>query len=259
MLRITALALPLLACAAPLVARSRTTMRAPLGARRSRNMAARSEDPAAVQPMEVTPVAPVQTEAPMKQLYKYATGTAPMGNYWDPLGLSKDKSESEMKRIREAEITHSRVAMLAFLGFLFQEALIDRPLFSTPELGPITGPAIYHFQEVAERFPFFWLATIPFIAMAEHKRALLGWQDPTKGGSMFGLKDDYIPGNLGFDPTGAYPADAKGRQEMQNKELNNGRLAMLGVAGLMAQELISGKTMYDGLNLGSYMPPHGPY
>jgi len=195
---------------------------------------------------------------PVRQPWKYPAGTAPFGNYFDPLGISKDKTESEMKRIREAEVTHSRVAMLAFLGFFFQEAILDRPLFATKELGGITGPAIYHFQQVSERFPGFWLATIPFFAYFENLRARKGWQDPTKGGDLFGIKEDYEPGDLGFDPFSAYPLDSRGRAEMKNKELNNGRLAMLGVAGLMAQELVNGKTLYDSLNLGALMPPHGP-
>lgn len=32
---------------------------------------------------------------------------------------------------------------------------------------------------------------------------------------------------------------------MQTKELNNGRLAMIGVAGMVAQELVSGSTLFS--------------
>jgi len=209
---------------------------------------------------DATPVAPSEEpEAPKRRPYSFPRGTAPMGDYFDPLGLTKGKSESELKRFREAEITHSRVAMLAALGFIFQEALIERPLFATKELGPIKGPAIYHFQEVAERFPFFWLLTIPAIGYFENIRARKGWQDPTQGGDLFGLKEDYTPGDLGFDPFGAFPIDSNGQAEMRNKELNNGRLAMLGVAGLAAQELVNGKTVFDFLQLDKIVPPHGPY
>merc|ERR1719502_1282802 len=110
--------------------------------------------------------------------------------------------------------------MMAFLGFVVQEAITNKPIFATKELGGIKGPAIYHFQQVAERFPFFWLATIPFFAYFENQRARTGWQDPTKGGDLFGIKSDYEPGNLGFDPFGAYPIDAKGKKDMKQKELN---------------------------------------
>eukprot|EP00466_Bigelowiella_natans_P019226 jgi/Bigna1/52089/estExt_Genewise1Plus.C_50138 len=222
-------------------------MRQPLAQRRT-----------AVRSSETPAETPVVAEEPARQPYKLPRGSAPMGDYFDPLGLSKGKDESELKRFREAEITHSRVAMLAFLGFLFQEALLDRPLFSTPELGGIKGPAIYHFQQVSERFPLFWVATLPFFAYFENIRARKGWADPTKGGPLFGLKEDYTPGDLGFDPFQAYPLDSNGKKAMQDKELNNGRLAMLGVAGLMAQELVDGKTMYEALNLDKLVPPHGP-
>mmetsp|Transcript_13258 Transcript_13258/g.25918 ORF Transcript_13258/g.25918 Transcript_13258/m.25918 type:complete len:258 (+) Transcript_13258:73-846(+) len=221
---------------------------------RLNNIVAKSSEPAAAPEPASESAAP----EPIKKAYTYNAGSAPLGPYFDPLGFSKGKSESEMKRIREAEITHSRVAMLAVLGFLFQEALLDRPLFFKQDLGPIEGPAIYHFQEVSERYPLFWLATIPFFAFHENLRARMGWQDPTKGGDLFGLKDDYEPGNLGFDPFQAYPLDTAGQKEMQNKELNNGRLAMLAVAGFMAQELANGKTIYENLSLDKLVPPHGP-
>merc|ERR1711881_40648 len=42
---------------------------------------------------------------------------APTG-FFDPAGLSDGVSPSELKRYREAELTHGRVAMLASLGFL---------------------------------------------------------------------------------------------------------------------------------------------
>ena len=63
--------------------------------------------------------------------------TGPLGNF-DPLGLSKDLDLTEMKRYREAEVTHGRVAMTAVIGFLVAESF--HPLFG----GNIGGPAIYH-------------------------------------------------------------------------------------------------------------------
>mmetsp|Transcript_26759 Transcript_26759/g.37233 ORF Transcript_26759/g.37233 Transcript_26759/m.37233 type:complete len:263 (-) Transcript_26759:376-1164(-) len=236
---------------------SKTTHNVPM--RRARQpLASRFGGKMAVRSSEAEAPAPVAEGAPARQPYRFAKGTAPMGEFFDPLGISKGKSESELKRLREAELTHGRVSMLAVLGFLFQEALLDRPLFSNAK-GSVNGPAIFHFQEVSERYPFFWLATIPFFAFFENKRARIGWQDPTKGGDLFGLKEDYIPGELGFDPFQAYPLDSNGKQDMKNKELNNGRLAMLAAAGFMAQELVNKKTIYENLGLDKLVPPHGPF
>merc|ERR1712159_966255 len=47
---------------------------------------------------------------------------------FDPLGFLDGKSELEVNRFRECELTHGRVAMLASLGFIVQEKF--HPLFS---------------------------------------------------------------------------------------------------------------------------------
>ncbi len=52
------------------------------------------------------------------------------------------------------------------------------------------------------------------------------------------LKDTYYPGDVGFDPLNLKPTDADEFATMQTKELQNGRLAMLGAAGMIAQELV---------------------
>ena len=57
--------------------------------------------------------------------------------------------------------------------------------------------------------------------------------------AVAGLKEGYINGDLGFDPLGFKPKDPAAFKTMQTKEINNGRMAMLAVAGLVAQELVS--------------------
>lgn len=53
---------------------------------------------------------------------------------------------------------------------------------------------------------------------------------------------------LGFDPLGLTPVDPAAFEKMAAKELNNGRLAMIGVAGFIAQELVNGNDIF--VNLG---------
>ena len=52
----------------------------------------------------------------------------------------------------------------------------------------------------------------------------------------------YFPGDVGFDPLGLAPADPAELRRMQEKELANGRLAMLAAAGFAAQEAATGVT-----------------
>ena len=53
---------------------------------------------------------------------------APTG-YFDPAGLAAKTTPDQVKRYREAELTHGRVCMLAALGFLFGEWAQDKTLF----------------------------------------------------------------------------------------------------------------------------------
>ena len=55
------------------------------------------------------------------------------------------------------------------------------------------------------------------------------------------LRDDAEPGDLEWDPLAWYPSDPVEQQIIKTKELQNGRLAMLAVAGIVAQELTDGK------------------
>ena len=49
---------------------------------------------------------------------------------------------------------------------------------------------------------------------------------------------------MGFDPLGFKPTDAAAFKTIATKEINNGRLAMLAVAGIVAQELVTGEKIF---------------
>ena len=82
------------------------------------------------------------------------------------------------------------------------------------------------------------------IGLAETLRIQKGWANPYEGKDIKGnlLRDDYYPGDLGFDPLGLKPEDPAELRIMQEKELSHGRLAMLAAAGFMAQEAVTGAT-----------------
>ena len=74
-----------------------------------------------------------------------------------------------------------------------------------------------------------------------------GWVNPsdTPVDAPGQLLADYTPGDLGFDPLGLMPEDPEEFFEMQTKELQNGRLAMLAAAGFLAQEAVDGKGILE--------------
>merc|ERR1719247_3492915 len=148
---------------------------------------------------------------------------------FDPLGLMEGKSKLEVFRLREAELTHGRVAMLASLGFLVQEKF--HPLFSADG-----GPAI---QQIPQLPVWLWGVMTAGIAAAESARISKGWE---RSQNEFALKADYYPGDLAFDPLSLAPEDPAEFRKMQERELSHGRLAMFAAAGFLAQEAVTGQT-----------------
>jgi len=170
----------------------------------------------------------------VKAKESYLAGiTAPMG-YFDPIGFSTTVTGGKLLFYREVELKHGRIAMLAALGMIVGEQF--HPLFG----GDIDVPSYVAFQQTP--LEQFWPAVVAAIAIPEIF-SVFTFQDPTTG-EMWAMKEDHEPGNLGFDPLGLKPTDPKELKEMQTKELNNGRLAMIATAGMIAQELATGQKLF---------------
>jgi len=140
----------------------------------------------------------------------------PLG-YFDPLGFSKDASPETMKKFREAELKHGRVAMLACFGMITADKY--HPLFGgnnspNPWLAATQVPKLG------------WLQIFTFIMFMEVI------------GILNSRRPDYEPGN--FLGTSQWEMDATW-VSYQTKELNNGRLAMFGAIGMLTGSYITGK------------------
>jgi len=106
-------------------------------------------------------------------------------------------------------------------------------------------PAYLAFQQTP--LETFWPAVVAAIAIPEIF-SVFQFENPAEQNLMTGeywkMKDDHEPGDLGFDPLGLKPKDPKELKAMQSKELNNGRLAMIAAAGMIAQELATGQKLF---------------
>jgi light-harvesting complex I chlorophyll a/b binding protein 4 len=164
--------------------------------------------------------------------------SGPLG-FFDPLGFCTDCSEGKLCFYREVEVKHGRVAMLASLGFIVGEQF--HPLFG----GNIDVPSYIAFQQTP--LQNFWPVVVAVIAIPEvfsvftFNAPMTGSLDAEK---LWTVQTNRVPGDLGFDPLGLKPQDAAGLKEMQTKELNNGRLAMLAAAGMIGQELATGNKLF---------------
>lgn len=119
--------------------------------------------------------------------------------------------------VREAELKHGRLAMVASILLPLSE-----------QTGTL---AIYQFDTWS---PYVQGGILTLMFMSEFRSMQLGW-DPTK---PFTIKEDYQPGDFGF---GIW--DRK-NVDLMDKELNNGRLAMIAVLGFIVQELVTGQPIF---------------
>jgi hypothetical protein len=125
--------------------------------------------------------------------------------------------------LREAELKHGRIAMLASIILPTLEQFTD-------------GLAINQFQELPDATQLY-LVSLMFVG--EFRTMILGWENPTK--KPFTLKEDYQPGDLGI---GLWNIEDPSIGTQMDKELNNGRLAMIGVLGMICQELATGQQLF---------------
>jgi Chlorophyll A-B binding protein len=185
-------------------------------------------------------------EAPTVPAYSLGSipGALDPTGLFDPLGFGAKAGPDTLKRYREAELTHGRVAMLATVGFLAGEKVEGSSFLFDAS---VQGPAITHLAQVPAPF---WTVLVVCIAKLELDRARLGWVNPkdVPVDQPGLLREDYTPGDLGFDPFKLTPKDPGAFLDMQNKELQNGRLAMIAAVGFMAQELVDGKAILEHLS-----------
>lgn len=198
-------------------------------------------------------------EKVIKRAAQYVSMSADMppkvvGDYgFDPLGLSSDES---FAYYREAEIKHGRLAMLAAVAWPLQEIL--HPIFvdilrdgGVPVKDVLAesggaSPSLLNgglFQE--EVLPALALFAVGTAALEENDlnaRKMIGcsWNEYPNSFGVFGRQ----PGNFGFDPLNFYkPLSSEDKIAVQERELANGRLAMLAVASYVATEFLSGDTI----------------
>jgi light-harvesting complex I chlorophyll a/b binding protein 1 len=150
---------------------------------------------------------------------------------FDPLGLSNiDDVGIDLYWLREAEVKHARVAMLAVVGILQVEIF-----------GPAPGcematdkcqmDAFWQLWGAHPQYVAFALIMITIIEMISGIAATSGRESGERA-----------PGDFGLDPLGFAKGDADAFARLQAQEIANGRLAMWAAAG----ELVQGCTTHKG-------------
>ena len=124
--------------------------------------------------------------------------------------------------LREAELKHCRVAMLAVVGFVFTD------FYTLPGFEYSTVEA--HDACVASGAMsqlLLWIGLLEVVSLISIDQMLRG--------------SGREPGDFGFDPIG-FSTDPKKKADLQMKELANGRLAMFAFGGVVTQSVLTGNS-----------------
>jgi len=158
--------------------------------------------------------------------------TAPL-NYWDPLGLAKDGDKYDFDRRRRAEIKNGRVAMLAVMGWIAPEAGPRFPGYLSPTAN-LKFADIPNGMAALKVVPAVgWAQIAVFVGFLE---LFPMWQDKNRAAGDF---ESF--GKFGVPFFGSKSDPAKNAKSL-NAELNNGRLAMLAITGMVVQSGLVGST-----------------
>ena len=177
---------------------------------------------------------------------------------FDPLSLGSDPEQ--LKWNVQSELIHCRLAMMGVAGIL--ERSIARSMGAdVPEWYEAGKVYLERHPEVS--FGALLWTTIALSGWAEFKR-LQDIRNPgSQGdGSFLGITDDFkgngngYPGGKFFDPVGLSRGSEASLKSYKEKELKNGRLAMVAFVGFAAQFAATGKGPIDCLKAHLSDPGH---
>lgn len=151
-------------------------------------------------------------------------GTMAGDQGFDPLGLSMIEGIGcDLYWMREAELKHSRVAMLAVAGILQVEIFGPAPGCEAAT-AKCQMDAFWQLWNSHPQYVAFALIMITTIEMISGIAATTGRET-----------GDRAPGDFGLDPLGFGKGDPAKFERLKAQEVANGRLAMWAAAGLLVQ------------------------
>jgi len=188
----------------------------------------------------------------LSDLKEQANELNPSVGYWDPLRFSQASfwgqgNDATIGWLRHSEIKHGRIAMAGFVGFCIHENGIHWPWAlskSLPDYSSFDGlsaPAVWDAIPTASKLQI--LLVIGFFEFWSESRFVLegdGQKHYMRGGKpgyfpTFDQLPHPVPFNL-YDPFGiSKKMSEEKKSERLLAEINNGRLAMLGLMSLVAE------------------------
>jgi len=188
----------------------------------------------------------------MEDLKSTAGKLNPVVGFWDPLNLAAgefwgDSNEATIGFLREAEIKHGRIAMAGFVGYIVHANDIRFPWKPFNEAPSGVAPQAL-WDSIPEIAKWQIILTIGFFEYWRENAYVLeqeGQKHYMRAGKpgyfpTFAQLPHPVPLNL-YDPLGFAKNDSPEKKARQLLvEINNGRLAMIGLMGFLAESQTPG-------------------
>ena len=134
----------------------------------------------------------------------------------------------DLRVLREAELKHGRISMLAVLGFLVQE-VYTFPFY--PKLAPVDAHDFVVTQGAGQQV-IFWISFLEIFGVV---------------GLFETLQGKRAPGDFSFDPLNLAKDEAT-LDRYRLAEVKHSRLAMIAIGGFVHQYWVTKQTVLEQLN-----------
>uniref|UniRef100_A0A7S2WPD2 Plastid light harvesting protein n=1 Tax=Eucampia antarctica TaxID=49252 RepID=A0A7S2WPD2_9STRA len=195
----------------------------------------------------------VSTSAAIDDLQALAEKSNPVLKFYDPLQLSSasiygESTDASIAFLRHAEIKHGRVAMAAFVGYIAQSNGLHFPwpmTFGGTPFPSEAGSPPEQWDALPDGAKWQIILFIGFLEWFSEAAGSHYMRGGTPGAfPKFSDNSELIPHpvplNL-FDPFGfSKNKSAEAKASGLVKELNNGRLAQIGIMGFLAEQRVEG-------------------
>jgi hypothetical protein len=213
----------------------------------------------------------------MSDLKAQAMALNPVVGYFDPLELASENfwgqsQDATIGWLRHSEMKHGRVAMAGFVGYIIHENGIRWPWALSTKLPDyssfegLSAPAVWDQIPTASKMQI--LLVIGFFEFWSESRGILeadGMKHYMRGGKpgyfpTFKEIPHPVPLNL-FDPFGfTRKLSPEQKARKLSIEINNGRLAMLGLMSFLSEAKVPGSVpLLNGLIKKYDGQPMGPF
>lgn len=165
----------------------------------------------------------------LKALEDMPGSTLPLPKF-DPMGLATVGSDETLAWFRAAELKHSRVAMVATTGFLVNAAGLHFPGMLSSDIS---------FESLSAMKPIDAWAAVPDAGKAQILGTIFIAELVTESKGVHYTKGGDLP-TMVFPPIDFSGVDADTLKVKQDRELNNGRLAMIAIMSFLSAANIPG-------------------